>query len=46
VLTPETLYGRAVIGEIIGQKLERDKSSKERVFGLVDHAHATAADLH
>ena len=33
------------LAKLSGQKLERDKASKERVFGLIDDSHATAADL-
>src|SRR5277367_1989901 len=31
--------------EVIRQEFERDKPSEKRVLCLVDHAHATAADL-
>ena len=34
-----------VLGDIIGQKLEGDKTAQLEVFGLVDDAHAPTAEL-
>ena len=31
--------------KVIRQKLERDETMQTNVFGFVDHAHATIADL-
>ena len=36
---------RGILGHFIGQKLQCDKPPQPRVFGLVDHAHAAAAQL-
>jgi hypothetical protein len=44
-LPPEALQSGAVIGEVVGQEFESDEPAKERVLGLIDHAHTTAADL-
>ncbi len=35
----------AVAGELFGQELESDEAAELGVFGLVDHTHATAAQL-
>ena len=41
----ETLEGLRVTGDFVGQELEGDETVQPGVFGLVDHAHAAAAEL-
>ena len=41
----ESFERLAVLGEFLGQKLQGDKTAEARVFGFIDHAHATAAEL-
>jgi hypothetical protein len=41
----ETLQSMRVTDEILGEELESDKAAKVGVFGLVDDAHAAAAQL-
>ena len=41
----ETLERLAVLRKVLGQKLQGDEAAKAGVFGLVDHAHATAAEF-
>src|ERR1700735_3979299 len=41
----ETLKCLMILGEVVGKKLERDKTSEAGVFGLVDPAHAAAAEF-
>src|SRR5215472_15404871 len=43
--TAETLKRTAVLSEVLGQKFQRDKASKARVFRLVDDTHAAPAQL-
>ena len=43
--TAESLEGLRILGHVIGQKLKGDKTVQVRVFGLVHHAHAAAAQL-
>src|SRR6201993_5373821 len=33
------------LSDIVGKKLERDEASENGIYGLVDHAHTTTADL-
>ena len=42
---PETFQCLRVASDFVGQELERDKAARRGVFGLVDHAHAAAAEL-
>ncbi len=44
-LTAKTLERLRVLGEVIGQELQRDIAPELRVFGFVNHSHATAAQL-
>ena len=44
-LAPEALQRSAVVGEVIGEELERYRPVKQRIFCLVHHTHAPAADL-
>ncbi len=44
-LAAEALQCLAVLGEIVGQKLQGDEAAEAGVFGLVDDAHAAAAEL-
>ena len=44
-LALEALQGLMVLGHIIGQELERYETVELGVLGLVDHAHAAAAQL-
>jgi hypothetical protein len=44
-LAAEALQRRRIASQIVGQELESDEAAQARVLGLVDHAHATAADL-
>ena len=41
----ETLEALMVASKIVGEKFECDETVQARVFGLVDDAHATAAEL-
>src|ERR1700730_10982233 len=41
----EAGQGLGVTGEVIGQKLQGDKSVQGHVLGLVDHTHPAAAEL-
>ena len=43
-LTPETLKSQRIVGQIIGQELQRHKAAQARVFGLIDDAHTAAAE--
>jgi len=43
-LAPEALEGLGILGEVLGKKLEGDEAAEQRVFGFVDHTHATAAE--
>jgi len=44
-LTLKTGQSLRVFGDVIGQELEGDKAVEVQVLGLVNHAHATAAEL-
>ena len=44
-LAAEPLQRLAVLGHDAGQDLERDPAAERDLLGLVDHAHAAAADL-
>jgi hypothetical protein len=33
-----------ILRGVIGKKLEGDEAAKQRVFGLVNHSHATTAE--
>src|ERR1700674_149890 len=41
----ETLQCLGLLRDIVGEKLKGDKSAKGDVFGLVNHAHAAAAEF-
>ena len=41
----ETFQSLRIAGKVFGKKLECDKATKLRVFGLVHHAHPAAAEL-
>ena len=41
----KTLQRLRILGHIIGQKFQGDKSAKHRVFRLIDDAHAAAAEF-
>ena len=41
----KTGQGLRVLGNIIGQKLQRDEAAEAWVLGLVDHTHAAAAEF-
>ena len=41
----KTLEGLAILREIFGKKLQGDEAAEARVLGLVNHAHAAAAEL-
>ena len=41
----KTLQRLRILRDFIRQKFERDEAAKVGIFGLVDHAHATAAQL-
>jgi hypothetical protein len=41
----KTLEGLAIVGEGFGKKLQSDMAAKAEVFGFVDFAHATGAEL-
>ena len=43
--TVETLERLGILRDVIGEKFEGDEAAKSRVFGLIDHAHATAANF-
>src|SRR6516165_5544828 len=43
--TLETLQSLAVPGEPLGQEFERDEAMQPGVLGLVNHAHAPAAEF-
>ena len=43
--TLKTVEGLCVVGEFIGKELQGHVATELEVFGLVDDAHATAADL-
>ena len=44
-LAAEALQGLGIVGDIIGQELQGDKTMQPGVFRLVDDAHAAAAKL-
>jgi len=44
-LTPEAFHKLAVLGQCVGQELERHAAAKLGVLGLVHHAHAPAPEL-
>jgi len=41
----ETSQGLGVLGDIIGQKLQGDKSVQGYVLGLIDNTHPATAEL-
>ena len=41
----KTLEGLRILGNVIGQKFEGDEAAEFCVFGLVNNAHATTAEL-
>src|SRR5260370_37594602 len=41
----ETLQCLRILRDIVGEKLKRDKSAERDIFGLVNHAHAAAAEF-
>ena len=41
----ETFQGLAILGQRLGQELERDEPVQAGVFGLIHHAHAPAAQF-
>ena len=41
----ETFQSLAILGQGLGQELERDKPVQAGVFSLVDHAHAPATQF-
>ena len=41
----ETAQRLRVSGDVVGKKFQRDEAVQARVFGLVDNAHAAAAEL-
>jgi hypothetical protein len=41
----ETLEGLRVPGQVVGEEFQGDEAAESGVFGLVDHAHASAAEL-
>ena len=43
-LALEALERTGLHGHVVGQELEGDRAIEARVFGLVDHAHAAAAE--
>src|SRR4029077_5129826 len=43
--TLETFHCLAIVCNGFRQELQRDEAAKPGVFGLVDHAHSTAAEL-
>jgi hypothetical protein len=44
-LAAKTLEGLRVAGHLLGQELQGDKTAQVGVFGLVNDAHAAAAEL-
>ena len=42
---PEAPHRVRVVGELVGQELQRHFPGQPRVFGLVDDAHAAGAEL-
>ena len=44
-LAPEAFQRLRVLRDVVGQELEGDETVQARVLGLVDHAHAAAAEL-
>ena len=44
-LALKTAQSLGILGNVIGQKLERDKALEPSVFGLEHHAHAAAAEF-
>jgi hypothetical protein len=44
-LALEAFHGLVIFGELFWEELERYKPAERRVFGLVDHTHAPAAEL-
>ena len=44
-LTTEALQRLRVLRNVVGKKLQSDETSERSVFGLVDHTHATTAQL-
>ena len=41
----EAFQGLRVLRDFVGQELQRDEAAERGVFGLVDHAHAAAAQF-
>src|ERR1700739_3559359 len=41
----ETAEGLCVVGKFIGKELQRNVATKLKVFRLINHTHAPAADL-
>src|SRR5208283_4762840 len=41
----KTAEGRGVANHVIGKKLQGDEAMQAGLFGFVDHAHASAAEL-
>ena len=41
----ETLKGRGILGNVVGEKLQGNRAAKIHVFGFVDDAHPSAAEL-
>ena len=44
-LALETRQRLRIARDVVGQELQRDEAVQARVLGLVDHAHAAAAQL-
>src|SRR6202011_5884362 len=43
-LAPKALESLGVLGRIVGEEFQRDKSAEKSVFGLVNYAHPTATE--
>ncbi len=41
----KALEAYGIVGEFVGQELERDEAAEFEILGLVDHTHPTATDL-
>src|SRR5271165_3509909 len=44
-LAQEAVEGLAVIGEVVGNELQRHVAAEARIFCFVNHAHAAATEL-
>jgi hypothetical protein len=44
-LTLEPFNGRAILRQLVGEKLQGDRPAESDVFCLVDHAHAAGTEL-